>query len=209
MAKNGLTEILCVIDKSGSMASLTSDVIGGFNQFLADQKACPGEARLTLMLFDTSYNMKYKSEPIKNVKDLDNKSYTAGGCTALLDAIGRTVTESGTLFDSRSDDEKPEKVVCLIMTDGQENSSKEHTREAIKQMIERQKNEWGWEFVFIGANQDSFTEANSIGISAASTANFAATGQGVRAAYSGMSANLCDYRTSAKNNMNLGTDNYK
>ena len=208
MAKAGLTEILCVIDKSGSMASLASDVIGGFNQFLKDQKECPGEARLTLMLFDTSYNMKYKSEPIENVKDFDSICYNPGGCTALLDAIGKTITEAGALFDTRSDDEKPEKVVCLIMTDGQENSSKEHTREAIKQMIERQTKEWGWEFVFIGANQDSFTEAGSIGIVASNTANFSATRQSVKAAYSGMSANLCAYRTSEKTDMNLGTDKY-
>lgn len=207
--KAGLTEILCVIDKSGSMAPRAGDVVGGFNRFLADQKACPGEARITMTLFDTLCAILYSNKPLQEAPDLTYYDYVPGGCTALLDAIGRTITEAGAAFAARPEAERPEKVVVLIMTDGQENSSKEHTWEAIRAMIERQQNEWHWQFVFLGANQDSFAEGAKIGIKVETTANFVATPQGFARAYGAVGQTLCAYRQNKADSMALGAKMYE
>lgn len=159
-----LTVIVVVLDRSGSMASLVDDTIGGFNTFLDEQKRADGLARLTLTQFDHEYEVVYEGEDLSRVPPLDRSSYVPRGQTALLDAIGRTISVVGARIAARSDSERPWKVVFVILTDGHENASREFRRAQILEMIRaREKNE-GWEFVFLGANQDAITEAGAIGI---------------------------------------------
>jgi uncharacterized protein YegL len=172
MPKQGLTEIMVVIDKSGSMYSRQMDVIGGFNNFLEEQKKIPGEANIRLTLFNHEYIVG-KSSPLSEAKNLDTKTYSPDGMTALLDAVGRTIDDAGKDFDSRPENQKPEKVIMVIMTDGQENSSKEYTKQQVKDKITEQQNRWNWQFIFLGANQDSFAEGGSLGIKTSGIANVA------------------------------------
>ena len=186
-------EIACVIDRSGSMSSIRSDAIGGFNTFLAEQKSVPGEATLTLVLFDHEYIEQFKSIPIKDVSDLTNESYVPRGNTALYDAIGRTVDSVGARLDRMKD--KPEKVIVLILTDGEENASQEYTASRVAEMIKHQQDKYGWEFVFIAANQDAFLSGSKLNIKACNTVNFAANSFGTSQAYANMSNMTRGYRT--------------
>ena len=158
------TEIVFIIDKSGSMNHLAGDTIGGFNGFLAGQKALEGKATLTTVLFDSTYKTIHNGIDINEVKPMTNADYTPGGMTAMLDAIGDTITNVQNRHDELGS-EKPEKVLFVITTDGEENSSHKYTKSQIEKMIKHQTNGHGWEFMFLGANMDSVKEAESIGIS--------------------------------------------
>lgn len=182
-------EIVMIVDKSGSMMSLRNDVVGGFNAFVDEQKKLPGDAVLTLVQFDTGYAVTIDRQPIQAIAPLTAENYIPGGSTALLDAVGKAVT---TLRDRTT---KEDKAVICIMTDGQENASTEYKKAAIKDLIESMRKDRGWEFAFVGANQDSFAEAESIGISGATTANYAATPQGMRTASATLSAHTTNYRS--------------
>ncbi len=169
MAKQGLTEIVCVLDRSGSMESVREDSIGGFNRFLKDQKAAPGEARMTVTIFDTVYEIIHDGKPIAEVPDLTHETYIPRGMTALLDAVGRTIDNVGARLKGLTEDERPEKVIFVILTDGQENASKEYTREKLLASINHQQEKYGWEFLYLGANQDAFAVARGIGIAVSGT----------------------------------------
>ena|ERR1700759_2404450 len=172
-------EIICITDRSGSMQTIRDDVIGGFNSFLKEQKAVPGEAKITFTQFDSDYEVVYQAKPIQEAPDLDAATFVPRGNTALMDAIGRTLNTQG---ERIAKDGWAEKVIVCIITDGQENSSREFKQPQIKEMIEHaQKN--GWSFIFLAANQDAFAVGASYGISGATTQNFVATGAGTRAAY--------------------------
>jgi uncharacterized protein YegL len=162
--KEGLTEIIAILDNSGSMANLTNDTIGGYNTFINDQKNIPGEAILTTVLFNTKYILLHDRINIKKTKPITEKEYRAGGGTALLDAMGKTINDVGLKLHNTDEDERPSKVIVFIITDGEENSSKEFTHEKIKEMVTLQKNIYSWEFLFMGANIDSFSVAETIGI---------------------------------------------
>jgi hypothetical protein len=187
-----LTEIICVIDRSGSMSSIKDDAIGGFNSFLKEQQELPGEAKLTLVLFDDQYDIIYEGVPIEDVKPLTEKTYIPRGMTALLDAVGKTVNTVSSRIAS-SKDITPQ-VVVAILTDGAENCSKEYTREQITDSITKYK-EKRWEFVFLAANQDAIQSGGSIGIDANRSCNFIATGAGIAKGFSGMSASIASYRS--------------
>lgn len=205
MPKQGLTEIIIVIDKSGSMQPRQMDVIGGFNKFLEEQKKIPGEANIRLTLFDTAYDVG-KSVPLNEAKSLDSNSYMPGGMTALLDAVGRTIDESGKDFASRPENQKPEKVIVVIMTDGEENSSKEYSKQQVKDRITEQQSKWNWEFIFLGANQDAFAEACGLGIKSSNTANFSDSSESYGSVTMGFCNSVSNYRRggSAK----LGSNQY-
>ena len=194
--KKGLTEIVCVLDRSGSMSPVQTDVIGNFNNFLDEQVKVPGEANVSLFLFDDKHDTVYKGVRISEVKKLDDTVYFARGWTALLDAVGKAIKEVGGDFASRKEEERPEKVIMLIMTDGCENYSKEYAYHQIKEMIEHQKQNYNWEFVFLGANIDSFAVGGSIGVSARNTMNYTNTSAGVRDAYMSMSNCVSNFRNS-------------
>jgi uncharacterized protein YegL len=169
---NNLTEIACVIDRSGSMESIRDDAIGGFNSFLDTQKKQPGDARLTLVLFDNEYLVPENGTPLARVKPLDATTYVPRGSTALYDAIGRTINEVGARLAATPEPDRPGKVIVAILTDGQENASTEFSRETIATMIGHQQKAYAWEFVFLAANQDAVTAAEAISIKKADAFQF-------------------------------------
>jgi len=197
--KKGFTEIICVIDRSGSMGSIKDDAIGGFNSFLEAQQKLPGEASLTYVQFDQCYEVVHENKPLQDVPLLDEQTYVPRGTTALLDAIGKTITDVGKRLSNTSEESKPEKVIMVILTDGQENSSREYRLSGIKDMITHQKEKYLWEFMFLGANQDAFEEAAMLGIDKGSTISFDANSRGVFMAYNSINKTVSAYRGGVKN----------
>jgi hypothetical protein len=167
------TKIVVVMDRSGSMSSVKTDTIGGFNQFLKEQKKLDGECRMTYTQFDTEYEIVHNHKLIADVPELDDKSYVPRGYTALLDAIGKTInTVSGAGETSGCKECDREKVIFCIITDGHENASKEFKKHQIKEMIEHKQKQHDWEFIYLGANQDAFTEAATFGINIRNVSNY-------------------------------------
>ncbi|KAA5539168.1 VWA domain-containing protein [Roseiconus nitratireducens] len=163
------TDITLVIDRSGSMASMKKDAEGGINSFIASQAAEPGRAVLTLVQFDTDYEFVHSGVPIGDVPPYE---LHPRGCTALLDAVGRAINETGERLAKMQEADRPGLVIFVVMTDGLENSSHEFSKQQIKKMIEHQQDIYSWHFTFLGANQDAFAEAGGVGIHASGTANF-------------------------------------
>jgi uncharacterized protein YegL len=157
-----LADITVVLDRSGSMASCKDDAEGGLNEFIADQKKEPTKAIFSLVQFDTEYEFVHRGVPIESVEKV---SLVPRGSTALLDAVGKAIVETGERLKSMSDDSRPASIVFVIITDGQENASKEYRKSQIKEMIEHQQSKYNWQFTFLGANQDAFEEARGLGIS--------------------------------------------
>jgi uncharacterized protein YegL len=184
-----------VLDRSGSMADMATEAIGGFNGFLEDQQKQPGHAKLTLVLFDHEYIVAQDGRPVQEVQKLDAHSYQPRGNTALLDAIGRTITTVGERLDHTPEQERPDKVLIVILTDGLENASKEFSLKQINQMIQHQREVYSWEFRFLGADQDAIQVATSLGISADNAVQFDHTPQGVTMAFQAISACSVAYRT--------------
>jgi uncharacterized protein YegL len=162
--KKDLCELIVVIDESGSMGSVVNDTIGGFNTFLDTHQKLPGEARLTLVKFDTRYEIVYNGLDVKTVKAMDKNLYSPSGMTALLDAVGKTIDEVGDRLSKTPEEERPEQVVFMIITDGEENSSREYSLEQIKQKTEQQQKDYNWQFVFMGADQDAWNNAGKMGV---------------------------------------------
>jgi len=189
-----LTEIICILDRSGSMAGIRSDAIGGFNTFLAEQQKIPGEARLTLVLFNHEYQRTLDAAPLSEVQPLTEATYVPDGMTALLDAVGRTIDEVGKRLADTPEAERPNAVLICILTDGLENRSSDYSREKVREMIEHQQEKYGWTFVFLAANQDAFDEARKLGIRKEDAVNYDATADGVREAYDVMSVRASDSR---------------
>ncbi len=168
MNKN-LTDITVVLDRSGSMASCREEAENGLNHFIREQKQVDGEANFTLVKFDTYYEFEYKGV---NIKDVGRCILDPRGGTALLDAVGRAINETGIRLSKMKEYKRPGLVVFVIVTDGYENSSHEFNRSQIKEMIEKHQTDYSWQFTFLGANQDAFAEASSMGISIASTMTY-------------------------------------
>ena len=192
--KKGLTELVFIIDRSGSMGGLESDTIGGFNAMLKEQQALEGEAVVTTILFDDNYELLHDRIDIRAVAPLTDKDYTVRGSTALLDALGRTIHKIRAVQKHTAENYRAEKVLFVIITDGQENASREYSAERIKTRIERQKQKYGWEFVFFGANMDAVMEADKLGIAADRAQNYCADAIGTSVAYTAMSAFSTAYR---------------
>ncbi len=167
--KSDLTDITLVVDRSGSMHEIRQDAEGGVNAFIENQAKEPGEALLTLVQFDTEYEFLHKGVPIKNVPDY---KLVPRGATALLDAVGRAINETGERLSKMKEQDRPGLVIFVIMTDGHENSSVEFTKPQLKKMIQEQQGKYNWHFNFLGADQDAFAEASNMGIAAAGAANF-------------------------------------
>jgi uncharacterized protein YegL len=196
MTKQNFTSINVIIDASGSMQHLTHDTIGSFNSFLTEQKAFPGEAAFTLCTFNTDYRLVHDFKQISGVPELDATVYRAEGGTALLDAMGTTIDSVGRKLAAMSDDQRPDKVIFLIITDGHENSSHRYSPAQIKEMVEHQKDKYSWEFVFMGANIDAIAAGAGLGIDVRNTLNYAATSVGTKSLYSTVSASMNSYRSS-------------
>ena len=185
------TEILVITDRSGSMGSIADDVIGGFNRFLKDQKRQPGDARMTYTQFDGEYQVVYTARNIQQVEELNHSTFVPRGSTALFDAIGRTLNEQGKRI---KDEAWAELVVVCIITDGEENASKEYSKSRVREMVSHAEAN-GWKFLFLAANQDAFAASRDFGSSAKYSGNFAANSAGVAMAYQSTSATLSALRS--------------
>ena len=192
------TDVTVIVDRSGSMQDIASDVIGGFNAFLADQQRQPGHCRLTLVQFDDRYETVYAAQPIGEAPRLTAHTFQPRGSTALLDAIGRTIDTTGARLKALSEDERPDRVVVVIVTDGLENASTDFTRERVFSMISTQQDVFKWSFLFLAANQDAIAEGARVGIAAQQSLNFAANGAGIRAASRSMSEAVSSFRASGQ-----------
>ena len=182
-ANNDFTEIICIIDRSGSMESIRSDAIGGFNRFLKDQQMLPDKARLTMVLFDDQYELIHNGIDIQKVQPLTNQTFVPRGMTALLDAIGRTINEVSARFSEQPLERHPEKVIVSILTDGQENASREFDRKIIREIIIKYTQELHWDFIYLAANQDAFAESRQMGISAENTVMYSSDTNGIDTSY--------------------------
>ncbi len=163
-----LTDITLVVDRSGSMDAIRLDAEGGVNAFMKQQADEEGDALMTLVEFDTEYNFVERGTPIE---DVGGYTLRPRGMTALLDAVGRSINETAERIEATDESDRPELVVFVVMTDGEENSSVEFTRDQVHELISKRQSEDGWHFTFLGANQDAFAEARGMGFAAAGTAN--------------------------------------
>ena len=197
MMKN-LTEMVFILDRSGSMAGLESDTIGGFNSMLVKQKKEEGDALVTTVLFDHDYELLHDRINIKNLEGISAKEYYVRGTTALLDAMGRTINYIGNAISDTAKEDRPDKVVFVIITDGMENSSQEFSKDKVKAMIEKQKKEYSWEFVFLGANMDAIKTAADFGIDDDRASNFCADSRGINLNYTAICNFVSEMRMGKK-----------
>ena len=189
-----LTELIFILDRSGSMGGLESDTIGGFNSMLAKQQAEPGECRITTVLFDNEYEVLHDRIDLKAVGPISEREYFVRGNTALLDAIGRTINKISGVQKNTAEEYRAGKVLFVITTDGMENASREFSYEKIKAMIEHEKSKYGWEFIFLGANIDAAEVAGRFGVARNRAQNFHNDSVGVALNYDVVSQTVASFR---------------
>ena len=195
--KKNLTEVVFILDRSGSMAGLEADTIGGFNAMIAKQRQEAGEALVSTLLFDNECQVIHDRVPLEKVPPLTEREYSVRGCTALLDAIGKTIQKIANVQKHTSPENRADKVLFVITTDGMENASREYTYDKIRALVERQKQEYGWEFLFLGANIDAISTARRFGIGADRAVNYHADSQGTRLNYEVVSETVSCMRAGA------------
>ena len=195
--KKNLTEIVFILDRSGSMAGLEGDTIGGFNSMLEKQKAEPGEALVSTVLFDNCSEVIHDRLPLDRVPTMTRKEYYVRGCTALLDEVGGAIHHIGNVHKYAREEDRPEKTLFVITTDGMENASRRYSYDKVKAMIEKQKQKYGWEFLFLGANIDAAREAARFGIGVDRAANYHADSAGTGVIYETVNEAICQVRSCA------------
>ena len=195
--KNNLTELVFIIDRSGSMSGLEADTVGGFNSMIEKQSAARGECYVSTVLFDSASEVLHDRVRLCDVPKMTDKDYLPHGCTALLDAIGGAVRHIGNIHKYARPEDVPEHTMFVITTDGYENASHRYTSEQIRQMIKRQKEKYGWEFFFIGANIDAVEAARSCGIDSDRAVNYNADSEGTRVVYESVTRAVSNVRASA------------
>ena len=195
--KKNLTELVFILDRSGSMAGLEGDTIGGFNAMIEKQRGEPGEAVISTVLFDNETEVIHDRIPLDRVPRLTEKEYYVRGCTALLDAVGGAIHHIGNVHKYAREEDRPEKTLFVITTDGMENASRRYTYDKVKAMIERQREKYSWEFLFLGANIDAAREAARFGIRADRAANYHADHIGTEVIYEAVSEAVCQVRNCA------------
>lgn len=188
--KKGLTQMVFVLDMSGSMYSLTDDTIGGYNSMIADQKKEQGEALVTTVLFDSRYIMLHDGVNIKDVKDMTTSEYMPFGSTAMLDAIGKTINHVGQRLSDLPEEERPEKVLFTIITDGEENHSREFDWNTVKNMIKHQREKYNWVFTFLGANIDNIKVSDNLGIDSKLSKRYTASKIGTATVFNATSKSM-------------------
>jgi uncharacterized protein YegL len=198
MRKN-YCEIIMILDASGSMCSLSNETIINYNNFILEQKKLSGDCDITLVTFNHEHKTVYDKVPLKNVKDLTNSDYKPDGYTALLDTLGYVIDNVGKRLSSTTEDQRPSKVVVVIITDGQENSSVNYNNSQIADKIKLQTDTYKWEFIYLGANQDSFANAGKLNIPTFNTQNFTADVKGLKSAYFSTNSYLNDIRNTGDN----------
>lgn len=191
--KKGLTELVMILDRSGSMGGLESDTIGGYNSMLAKQKKTEGQVLVSTILFDDKSEVLYDRVPLEKMPQMTDKNYYVRGCTALLDAVGDAIQHMGRVHKEAGEDQRPEKTIFVITTDGLENASEEYTYAKVKKLVEQQK-EKGWEFLFLGANMDAIATASRFGINEDRAANFHSDHKGTALNYEVLADAVCEMR---------------
>ena len=187
------THIAVLLDRSGSMEAVKDETISGFNYFLKEQKAAGDNASFTLVQFDSeSTDVVHEARPVRDVPNLNGDTYQPRGSTPLLDALGETINSTGRTLAAIPDTNRPDKVVFVVITDGEENASHKFTKSQVKEMIDHQSEKYNWQFIYLGANQDAFAEAGAVGIAMATAANFDA--DRMEMAFAGTSVNVARYR---------------
>ena len=194
--KKGLTELVFILDRSGSMSGLESDTIGGYNALLEKQKKEVGEAVITTVLFDDKYELLHDRINIRGIVPITDREYYVRGSTALLDAVGKTINKIGNAQKHTAEDERAEHVMFVITTDGMENASCEFSYAKVRKMIEHQKRKYGWEFIFLGANIDAIATAERFGISEDRATNYNADSEGTSLNYAVISETVSCLRAS-------------
>ena len=192
--KKNLTELVFILDRSGSMAGLEKDTIGGFNAMIEKQKAEAGEAYISTVLFDNYSEVIHDRVALNAVPKLTEKEYYVRGCTALLDAVGGAIHHIGNIHKYARPEDVPAHTMFVITTDGQDNASHHYSSEQVKKMIERQKEKYGWEFLFIGANIDAVETAAHYGIGKDRAVNYNADKEGTRVVYESVAKAVCSVR---------------
>lgn len=192
MTNPNLVLIAALLDRSGSMFAILEDTKGGFDSFISEQKAQPGDMQVSLFQFDSKFETVYTRKPLAEVPNL---VLEPRGSTALLDALGNSIVLTGQELAALPEDERPGKVIFVVMTDGQENASVEYTLETVKKLVTTQREDYQWEFVFLGANIDSFATASQMGFAGAATMDYTASSAGVRASYGSLSSSILRARS--------------
>ncbi|MBQ8027060.1 MAG: hypothetical protein IJ261_02965 [Clostridia bacterium] len=194
--KNGITELVFILDRSGSMSGLEGDTIGGFNSMIEKQKKKEGECYVSTVLFDNVSEVLHDRVKLSEIKPMTDADYTVRGSTALIDAIGCAIHHVANIHKYARPEDVPEHTMFIITTDGMENASHIYTSNKVKQMIESKKSKYGWEFLFIGANIDAVETASHFGIGADRAVNYHADAKGTRVNYAAMSDAICAVRES-------------
>ena len=193
--KNNTTELVFILDRSGSMAGLEGDTIGGFNALIGKQRKQEGECYVSTVLFDNESEVLHDRIRLADVPKMTDNDYTVGGCTALIDAIGGAIRHIGNIHKYARPEDVPAHTMFVITTDGMENASRRYKSDEVKKMIERRKEEDGWEFLFIGANIDAVETASQFGIERNRAVNYRADSQGTQVLYSAVADTVCAVRS--------------
>lgn len=194
--KKGLTEIIFILDRSGSMSGLEADTIGGFNSMIQKQKKGEGEVIVSTVLFDDKVVVLHDRINVKKIKPMNDDQYYVRGCTALLDAVGGALHHIGNVHKYAREEDRPEKTLFIITTDGMENASTRYTYKKVKSMVEYQKKRYGWEFIFLGANIDAIEVAGRFGIQSSRAVNYENDSKGTRLNYKILSETVTKMRMS-------------
>ena len=195
--KKNLTELVFILDRSGSMAGLEQDTIGGFNAMMEKQKRELGETLVSTVLFDQDTQVIHDRVPLEELRPLTEEEYYVRGCTALLDAVGGAIHHIGNVHKYAREEDVPEKTLFVITTDGMENASRRYDYDRVKAMIRRQQERYGWEFLFLGANIDAAQEAGRFGIRPECAADYHADSRGTRVIYESLAQAVCQVRSCA------------
>lgn len=204
--KKDLTEIVFILDESGSMSGLEKDTVGGFNSFIDRQRNVEGEALVSAVLFSGSSKVLYDRTELSKIEPMTEAMYCPGGCTALLDAVGNAVNHIRTIHKYAREEDLPEKTVFVITTDGEENSSREFTYRKVKELIEKQQKDCGWEFLFLGANIDAGEEASKIGIDPEQAVRYECDSAGTLLNFEVLGEAMCSIREGKKLNRSWKRD---
>ena len=197
MMGKGLTELVFILDRSGSMSGLEADTIGGFNSLIAKQKKEEGTTLISTVLFDDHAEVLYDRISLDRIEPMNDRQYYVRGCTALLDALGGAIHHIGNVHKYAREEDRPEKTIFIITTDGMENSSHRYTYDKVKKMVERQRDRYGWEFLFLGANIDAIEVAGRFGVQANRAVNYECDSEGTQLNYEVLSKAVSRVRTCA------------
>lgn len=193
--KKGLTHIIFVVDRSGSMSTIATDMIGGYNSFIKQQKEIPNECVVSFYQFDDVYETVFERVKLADVAELDSKTYVPRNMTALYDAMGKTINNYGAYLSSIPDEERPERILFVTITDGLNNASHEFSLEQVGNMVKHQTEVYKWDFVFIGSNIDAWKAGGSLNVKSSSTLQFANSAGSVKAVFSSLASNTMMYRS--------------